>query len=55
MKYAILESSSIDLLTKDVNAAISQGWIPQGGISADAYKFYQAVIYTPPKAYIGPR
>lgn len=49
MKYIILESSSIEDLTRQVQDLIARGWEPQGGVSAASNQvmvwwFYQAMI-----------
>ena len=34
MEYIIIHSTSIEEFQKDVNCHISEGWVPQGGVTA---------------------
>ena len=50
MKYQILYIGNTDNLTDLVNAAIAEGWRPQGGVAvikqpnAGTYDFFQAMV-----------
>lgn len=56
MEYKIIKSSSIDVMSHDVNYHIREGWIPLGGISTTVIKsdkswsssneemFYQSMV-----------
>lgn len=57
MHYVILSEESEGLLQREVNAAIKDGWVPQGGVSAtcvrqsigdgeeeSCYWFFQAMV-----------
>ena len=56
MRYQILESKYVDQLAAEVNAAIEDGWVPQGGVMAYNHNgepiYYQAVQQPPKKAVI---
>jgi hypothetical protein len=49
MTYSIVESQSADELQEKVQALISEGWQPQGGIAVATYAagvwwYYQAMV-----------
>jgi hypothetical protein len=44
MKYQIVGATSTQKLEAMVNLFISEGWLPQGGMTASGNGFYQAMI-----------
>jgi len=44
MVYQIITASNERELSSLVNLAITQGWIPTGGLALDDSGFYQAMI-----------
>lgn len=40
MEYAILESPSAKELVEGINNMISEGWVPQGGVSVTQSAYY---------------
>jgi len=44
IRYCVVEETNTEKLEEKVNLLISQGWKPQGGISARTYSYQQAMI-----------
>ena len=48
MKYKVIEEDFVEILVKEVNIAIADGWILQGGISVggNGYKMHYCQAIT---------
>lgn len=44
IEYRIVRECDKDLLTELVNRLIKEGWQPQGGLAADEFHVYQAMV-----------
>ncbi|MDP2454125.1 MULTISPECIES: hypothetical protein [unclassified Kaistella] len=45
MEYTVVENQFLDVLIKEVNTKIKEGWIPQGGISFKTDNIFYRRLY----------
>ena len=44
VEYTVVSAVDAHSLAKDVNSCLKKGWVPQGGVEAESFGFYQAMI-----------